>query len=164
MKRPGTSAAPTGASLLLSVLVVLREKRPEVAGFLLVLDAGEHHFGAGNLRLGVLDVVLELGLVPGDAGILVGIRVGITLRRAGVAAVEPVELGADLVLGAFADRVTGHAFIERSLAGRDVLRERCGCGEPRCDADQRAQYQSFHYVLFMVSGWLGGRCCMGRSR
>src|SRR5258708_39669398 len=166
MKRPGTSPAPTGASLLLSVLVVLREKRPEVAGFLLVLDAGEHHFGAWNLRLGVLDVVLELGLVPGDAGILVGIRVGIALRRAGVAAVEPVEFRADLVLGAFADRVTGHAFIERSLADRDVLRERYGGRERRCDGNQRAQCQPFHYVLFMVSvgDGLSGRGCLGRSR
>src|SRR5436190_16020755 len=31
-------------------LVVLREKRPEVAGFLLVLDAGEYHLGAGSCR------------------------------------------------------------------------------------------------------------------
>src|SRR5712672_336656 len=136
MKRPGTSPAPTGASLLLSVLVVLREKRPEVAGLLLVLDAGEYHLGAGNLCLGVLDVVLELGLVPGDAGILVGIRVGITLSRAGVAAVEPIEFRADLVLGAFADRVAGRALIERGLAGRDVLRESHGCGERRCDGNQ----------------------------
>src|SRR6476469_4452569 len=109
MKRPGTSPALAGASLLLSVLVVLREKRPEVAGFLLVLDAGEYHLGTWNLRLGVLDVVLELSLVPGDAGVLVGIGVGITLRRAGVAAVEAVEFRADLVLVAFADRVTVHA-------------------------------------------------------
>src|SRR5260370_24516036 len=106
MKRPGTSPAPTGASLLLSVLVVLREKRPEVAGFLLVLDSGEYHLGTGNLCLGVLDVVLELGLVPGDTGILVGILVGIAPRRAGVSAVEPLEFPADLRLVAFADRAT----------------------------------------------------------
>src|SRR5258707_3116768 len=156
---------PKGFLIGLSVLVVLRDNRPEVVGFFLVLDAGEYHLGTWNRRLGVLDVVLELGLVPDDAGILVGIRVGITLSGAGVAAVEPVELGTDLVLGAFADRVTGHALIERGLAGRDVLRERCGGGERRCDGNQRAQCQSFHYVLFMVSaGWLGGPCCMGRSR
>ena len=41
-----------------------------------------------------------------------------------MAPVEPVELRADLVLGAVADRVAGYAFIERGLAGRDVLRER----------------------------------------
>src|SRR5258707_15708184 len=120
MKRPGTSPAPTGASLLLSVLVVLREKRPEVAGFLLVLDSGEYHLGTGNLRLRVLDVVLELGLVPGDAGILVGIRVGITLRRAGVAALEPVEFRGALVFGAFRPCAPGDAFVERRFVGRHV--------------------------------------------
>src|SRR5260370_41906226 len=108
MKRPGTSPAPTGASLLLSVLVVLREKRPEVAGFLLVLDAGEHHLGAWNLRLGVLDVVLELGLVPGDAGILVGVRIGIALRRAGVAARAPRGFRAVLGLLRLRGRGGGH--------------------------------------------------------
>src|SRR5712671_6774458 len=39
----------------LAVLVELREERPEIACFLLVLDAGEDHLGAGNLRLRVLD-------------------------------------------------------------------------------------------------------------
>src|ERR1700681_636462 len=113
-----------GALLGLSVLVVLREKRPQIAGFFLVLDAGEYHLGAGNLRLRVLDVVLEFGLAPGDAGILVSVRIGKARGRAGLAAIEPVELRADLVLGAFADRVTGHAFVERRLAGGGVLRQR----------------------------------------
>jgi hypothetical protein len=58
----------------------------------------------------VLDVVLELGLVPSDAGILIGVRIGKIRRGAGVAAVESVELRADLILGACADRVAGHAF------------------------------------------------------
>src|ERR1700687_1802677 len=116
------------AVLVLSALVVWRETRPQIAGFFLVLDAGEYHLGTGDLRLRVLDVVLEFGLAPGDAGILVGVRIGIIRRRAGFAAVEPVELRADLVLGAFADRMTGHAFVERRLAGGDVLRQRCGCG------------------------------------
>src|SRR5258708_32762790 len=111
---------PEASLFDLSALVVLRENRTEVAGSFLVLDAGEYHLGAGNLRLGVLDVVLELGLVPGDAGILVGIRVGITLRRAGVAAVETVGPGADLVLGAFADPVAGHAVFERGLSRPDA--------------------------------------------
>src|SRR5260370_2493783 len=89
MKRPGTSPAPTGASLLLSVLVVLREKRPEVAGFLLVLDSGEYHLGTGNLSLRVLDVVFDLGLVPGDVGLLVVIRLGLTLSPHCVSDISP---------------------------------------------------------------------------
>src|ERR1700716_3681516 len=125
--------SPTGAALPgLSVLVVLRNEGPEIVDLFLVLDAGERHLGAGNLRLRVLDVVLELSLVPGDAGILVGVRIGIMRRGTGLAAVEPVELRADLVLGACADRVAGHAFVERCLAGGGVLRQRCGRGGRRC--------------------------------
>src|SRR5450432_774470 len=78
--------------LRLAVLVVLRDERPEIVDFLVFLDAGEGHLGAGNLGLGIPDVFLELGLVPGDAGILVGIRVAVIRRGAGLAAVEPVEL------------------------------------------------------------------------
>src|ERR1700687_386232 len=156
-----------GALLGLSVLVVLREKRPEIAGFLLVLDAGKYHLGTWDFRLGVLDVVLELCLVPGDAGILVGVRIGVTRRRAGLAAVESVELRTDLVLGACADRMAGHAFVERRLAGRDVLRQH-GRGDcRRCDDGQRAQGQFFHGVLVVGFGGGGGgaavRYCMGRS-
>src|ERR1700693_3062002 len=109
--------------LRLAVLVVLRDVGPEIAGFLLVLDAGERHLGSGNLRLRVLDVVLEFGLVPGDAGILVGVGVIVIRRGAGLAAVEPVEFRPDLVLGVFADRVTGEALVEGRLAGCGVLRQ-----------------------------------------
>src|ERR1700694_5118685 len=104
---PGLLTVAGRALFGLSVLVVLREKRPEIVDFLLLLDAGECHLGAGNLRLRVLDVFLELGLVPGDAGILVGVRIVVIRRGAGLAAVEPVEFRADLVLGAVADRMTG---------------------------------------------------------
>src|SRR6516165_4891854 len=71
--------------LLLSVLVELRDVGPEILGFLLVLDACEGHLGVGNLCLGVLDVVEELVLVPGDAGVLVGIGIAEAFHRAGLA-------------------------------------------------------------------------------
>src|SRR5450756_482824 len=120
--RPGAIEPLLG----LAVLVVLRDERPDIIDFLVFLDAGEGHLGAGNLGLGIPDVFLELGLVPGDAGILVGVRIGITLSRAGLAAVDPVQFGTHLVLGVFADGVAGQAFVERGLAGRDVLRQRGG--------------------------------------
>src|SRR5437660_273842 len=95
-----------GAGLLplhLAIRIELRDERPQIIDLGVLLDAGEGHLGAGNLRLRVLDVVLELGLVPGDAGVLVGVRIGIIRRRSGLASVQTVEFGADLVLGAFTD-------------------------------------------------------------
>src|SRR5204862_3486046 len=90
-RRAGRRAeAWPSCSLRLAVLVVLRDVGPEVARLFLVLYAGEHHLGAGDFCLGVLDVVEELILAPGDAGILVGVGIGIALDRAGLAAVEAV--------------------------------------------------------------------------
>src|ERR1700738_5321332 len=146
---------PPGSLFRFSVLVVLRKERPEIVDFLLVLDAGEYHFGARNLRLRVLDVFLELALIPGDAGILVGVGVGIALGGAGLAAVQSVELGADLVLGAFADRVAGDAFVERGLAGRDILRHRVGPGREPGEDGQRARNRFFHGSSLRVGDWLG---------
>src|SRR5438132_8846213 len=137
------------SSLRLAVFVVLRDESPEVVRLFLVLDADEYHLGAGDLRLGVLDVVEELVLVPGDAGILVGVGIGKIRRGAGLAAVEPVEHGADLVLGAVADRMAGNAFVERGLAGGRVLRQRARYRSHRGDGNQRAQGQSVHGVLFI---------------
>src|ERR1035441_2253793 len=86
---------PASPLLGLAVLVVLRDIRPEIVDLFLVLDAGEGHLGAGNLRLRILDVFLELGLVPGDAGVLVGVRVVIVRGGAGLAAVAPVTQTGD---------------------------------------------------------------------
>src|SRR6202011_1322508 len=148
--------------LCLAVLVELRNIGPEVVDLFLVLDAGKRHLGAGDLRLGVLDVFLELRLVPGDARILVGVGVGIIRRGAGLAAVEPVQLRADLVLGAFADRVAGQAFVERGLAGRDVLRKGRGCDRRRCNNDQRAQNEIFHWGALRGFQMRKGRRCHRR--
>src|SRR5581483_4603214 len=124
--RPSVRRAAGAASalLLLAVLVELRDVGPEVATFLLVLDAGEHHLGAGNFGLRVRDVFEELILVPGDAGALVGVGIVEPFDCAGLAAVEPVEHRPDFVLGAFTDRMTGEALLEGVLAGGDVLRPR----------------------------------------
>src|ERR1700761_4115768 len=143
MREPRSLSAGSGR-LDLTVLVVLRHERPEIVDLLFVLDAGEGHLGARNLGFGILDVLLELGLVPGDAGVLVGVRVGVIRRGSGLAAVEPVELRADLVLGAFADGVAGKAFVEGRFAGGDVLRQRGRCRDGRGKDDQRAHGRFFH--------------------
>src|SRR3954462_2870922 len=105
-----------GGLFRLAVLVELRDVGPEIVRLILVLDAGEHHLGTGDLALWVLDVVEELVLAPGDAGILVGIRIVVAFDRAGLTAVEEVRHRADLVVGAFADGVAGQALVERSLS------------------------------------------------
>ena len=66
--------------LLLPLGIELREIGPQVARFSLVLDAGEDHLGAGNLAARILDVFEEHVLVPGDAGILVGLGIAVTRR------------------------------------------------------------------------------------
>ena len=68
---PGAAGLPV-TSLLLAVGRELVEEIPQVAGLLLALDADEHHLGAGDLGLRILDVFLERRLAPGDPGILVG--------------------------------------------------------------------------------------------
>src|SRR5262249_3334952 len=117
------AAQPNDPSLLLvAVRLELADIGPQVAGLLLVLDAGEEHLGAGDLGARILDVVLEGRLAPGDARILVGVAVIVARGRSRLAAVEAVELGADPVLGALADLVAGHALLENGFAGFRVLR------------------------------------------
>src|SRR5690348_14765331 len=68
-----------------AVLVELRDIGPEVVKLALLLDSGENHFDARNLGLGILDIFLELLLVPGNTGILHGVRIGIACFGAGLA-------------------------------------------------------------------------------
>src|SRR5215813_14363313 len=120
---PGAARVPS-ALLLAAIRLELAHKGPEIVDFLLVLDAREDHLGARHLGARILDVLLERRLAPGNARILVGVAVVEALRGAGLAAVEPVELGADLVLGVFADVMARHAFLEGALTGLHVLGER----------------------------------------
>src|SRR6185437_8700697 len=99
------------ALLGLAVLVELRDVSPEVVEFALLGDAGEHHFDARYLGLGVLDVFLELRLVPGDTGILHGVRIGVACFGTGLASVQAIEVRPDLVRSARADGMTGHALM-----------------------------------------------------
>ena len=137
--------------------IELREVGPQVVGFGLVLDAGEDHLGAGNFRLRVLDVVEEHVLAPGDAGVLVGLRVAVALDRARLAAFEPVEQRAHLVLGVFAYRVAGQAFLEGVLAGREVLR--MGCEVESAATDHRMQTQLCMRLLRCARHALFRRLC-----
>jgi len=90
-----------------TIPVVLGKERPEIVDLLLILDACERHFGTGDLCFRVLDVLLEYGFIPGDAGVPVSLGIAIVGRRASFAAINSIELRTDLVLGTFADRVAG---------------------------------------------------------
>lgn len=71
--------------------------RDDVVPVLVLLETTEGHLGTRNVLLGVLEVLEESVLVPGDALLLVGIGVGVAVDGAGLAAEEAVESGADLV-------------------------------------------------------------------
>ena len=60
---------------LFPVGIELLEKCKEVAGLLLVLQAGIDHLRARYLRFRILDVFAEGSLVPGDPGVLVRGRI-----------------------------------------------------------------------------------------
>ena len=49
----------------------LRKIDPKVIHLLLILDAGENHFGTWNHPLWVLDIVLESSLIPNNPRILI---------------------------------------------------------------------------------------------
>src|SRR5690349_13738782 len=90
----------TCGSALLDGRVELLQVRDHVVDVGVAVQAGEDHLGARHLGLGVLEVLLERGLVPGQARTLVGLRVAVALNRTRLAADDAVEHGADGVLGA----------------------------------------------------------------
>lgn len=69
----------------------------EVVSVLGLLQATEGHLGAGDVLLGVLEVVEEGLVVPLDTLLLVGVGVGVALDGTTLAAEEAVQGGADLV-------------------------------------------------------------------
>lgn len=79
--------------------------RNQVIPVLGLLQATKGHLGAGDVLLGVLEVVEEGLVVPGDALLLVGIGVGVTLDGTSLAAPETVQSRADLVAAAGLDGV-----------------------------------------------------------
>lgn len=73
------------------------EEGDEVVAVLGLLETTKGHLGTGNVLLGVLEVLEERVLVPGDALLLVGVGVRVALDLTGLTTEEPVEHGADLV-------------------------------------------------------------------
>ena len=103
---------PIGLLFDIAVGIELFEVGPQVADLLFVLDAGEDHFGARDFGLGILDVFFEGRLIPDDARILVGIGILVTRDATGLAAVQAILFGTDLVLCARADAVADQTLLE----------------------------------------------------
>lgn len=83
--------------MLFTLGCATRNIRDEVVPVLVLLETAKRHLCTGNVLLGVLEVVEHGVLVPGDALLLVGVGVGEAVDRAGLAAENAVERGADLV-------------------------------------------------------------------
>lgn len=79
--------------------------RNQVVPVLLLLETTEGHLGAGEVLLGVLEVGEEGLLVPGDAGLLVGVGVAVASDGTGLATEEAVQERADLVAAVLLDGV-----------------------------------------------------------
>lgn len=76
---------------------LLLEEGDEVVTVLGLLETTESHLGTRDVLLGVLEVLEEGVLVPGDALLLVGVGVGVALDLTGLTAEETVKHGTDLV-------------------------------------------------------------------
>lgn len=83
----------------------IRNLRDEVVPLLALLETTEGHLGSGDELLGVLEVLEQRVLVPGDAGLFVGVGVGVALGGTSLTTEEAVQVGADLVGTASLDGV-----------------------------------------------------------
>src|SRR5215211_5849556 len=128
-------------SFLAAVGLELRQVGPQVGGLLLLLDAGKDHLGAGHLGAWILDVFLERGFVPGDAGVLVGIAVAVALYRARLVPVQSIEDRTYLVFRVGPDVMARLAFPEGGFAGLHVLGYRYS---RRTREDRHANNQASH--------------------
>ena len=79
--------------------------RDQISSVLLLLEAGKHHLGTGDVLLGVGQVDVEGVLGPGDPLVLVGLGVGEAGCLARLSAPHPVEVGSLLVLASSLDSV-----------------------------------------------------------
>lgn len=125
-ENPTAISGSPSISHFLAVRPVLLEVSQQVADLLLILEPGVDHLGAGNLGLRIPDVLAKGRLVPRQTGVLVGIRIGISRKCAGLSADDAIQDGIDSVLRGFADLMTGFSNGEDLCARRRILCNR-GC-------------------------------------
>uniref|UniRef100_A0A182KI94 Uncharacterized protein n=1 Tax=Anopheles christyi TaxID=43041 RepID=A0A182KI94_9DIPT len=87
----------------------------EIATLLRLLQTGEHHLRAGDVLLGVFQILEQRVLVPGDALGLVGVGVAEASSLASLATEQTVQVRADLVLATGLDGVALGAPLNEQL-------------------------------------------------
>jgi len=87
----------------------------QVLSLLLLLEAGENHFGAGNVFLRIRQINVEGVRAPRDAFLDVGLRVGEARGLSCLPAPESPEVGSGLVLAALLDGVALSASLHEDL-------------------------------------------------
>ena len=113
----------------------------------LLLDAVEHHLGAGHLALGIAVVVGHRRIVPDDAGFLHGLGEFVAWSRAGLAAEYAVQIGTGGLRAVLLQGVAGPALlVEDALAlGGVAGLGRCLC----CETDDHGNHgtcPNLHHV------------------
>src|SRR6202041_3741720 len=114
---------------LLSRRVELFEVGDDIVNLLRIFQAWKGHFCTRYLGLRILDVFAESCFIPGDSAILVRGRIAVAFNNRSLSPEEPVEHGANCVLGVLPDLVTRLALDENLLARSRVL------GMPRDDRE-----------------------------
>src|ERR1700743_2096598 len=110
------SASRRGGSGFFAVGPKLLEIGNDIVNVLILRQTRENHLGAGNLGARVFQIFLQGRVVPGEAGVLVGIAIGVVWWGAGLAANDAVEHRSNGILGRLANLVAGPAFEKYLLA------------------------------------------------
>lgn len=109
VSKPTATSSPT---LLGRVL----EVGDQVSALVGLLQTGKHHLRSGDVLLGVLQVLEQGVLVPGDALGLVRVRVRESSRLASLASEQTAQVGSGLVLA-----TSLHGVALRTALHKDLL-------------------------------------------
>jgi len=107
----------------LVILLVCLEEGDQIGPFFSLLETGEDHLGAGNELFGVLEVLVQVALRPGDTLFLIGLRVLVPGGSAALAAHDPAQIWTHLVLATHIVGVALGALLHEDLLA--VLRITC---------------------------------------
>ena len=140
--------------LLGAVRFELRNIGPDVVALAVLFEAREDHLHARNIGLRIGDVFLERIFAPRDAGLLHRVRIIVAGHRAGLAAVEAVQLRADEILRARADLMAKVASVaEKLFAGCGITRSIGGmrqCGHRKQSSRSKDDIVLLHRFLPLV--------------